>query len=67
MTLNALIISCVVGVIFTVIWGVLVYVASNGNDFKSLFLGGLANFVFFIGGLFASYPHLVSSYGARAG
>jgi hypothetical protein len=44
-----------VGIIFVMIWGILVHLASDGTEFKSLFLGGLANFVFFVGGLVAAY------------
>lgn len=55
MAVSALIVSFLVGILFVVIWGILSYVASNGTEFKSFFLGGLANFVFFMGGYISSY------------
>ena len=55
MTLGILVINIFVGVLFVLIWGVLSYVASSETEFKSFFFGGLANFVFFIGGVLASY------------
>jgi hypothetical protein len=55
MTVTALLISCGVGLIFVLVWGLLCYVASSAIEFKPIFFGGLANFVFFIGGYIASY------------
>ena len=40
-TLPMLFLSLGIGVLFVVIWGILVHIASNGTEFKSLFLGGL--------------------------
>ena len=51
MTLTSVLISLAVGILFVFVWGIFSYIASSGGEFKSYFIGGLANFLFFFGGV----------------
>ncbi len=55
MTLTSVLISLAVGILFVFVWGIFSYIASSGGEFKSYFIGGLANFLFFFGGVVSTY------------
>jgi hypothetical protein len=55
MTLSSVLISLAVGILFVFLWGIFSYIASSGGEFKGFFVGGLANFVFFVGGIVSTY------------
>ena len=61
MSPSVLAINVGVGLVFVLLWGLLSYVASSEAEFKSYFFGGLANFVFFVGGCVAAYLSSVSA------
>lgn len=53
--MTSVLISLAVGIVFVFVWGIFSYIASSGGEFKSFFVGGLANFVFFFGGIVSTY------------
>jgi hypothetical protein len=55
MTIFTLGLNVFLGIVFVGVWGLLSYVASKETEFKPLFFGGLANFVFFIAGYVVTY------------
>ena len=55
MEMSGVLISLFVGAIFVVIWGIISYIVTRQGEFKGVFLGGMANFLFFFGGVLAPY------------
>ena len=49
--MTLVLISLVLGSVFVILWGIVAHIVTRRGEFRSVFLGGLANFLFFFGGI----------------